>query len=156
MSFDTAAGSKVYIGHSQPSADPLLASYEGDTYVEVGEVGDLGNFGDTANIVNFTSLSDRRVRKRKGSYDAGTMALTCASDPQDPGQLALIAALANDLRYNFKVVLDDKLTESGVGTTLYFGALVASKQRQVGNAESVLTMVFNVAIDTPITEVEAT
>lgn len=159
MAVNTAAGSKLYIG--TPSADqsdlsPLLATYTADTYIEVGEVEDLGEFGDTAGQQTFASLADRRVRKFKTTFDAGTIPVTAGSDPDDDGQAAMVAAFADDLDYNFKVTLNDKLTLMGTPTTLYFKGKVMSKRRMVGKVDNIVRQSFSVGINSEVLEVAAT
>ncbi|EPM82047.1 hypothetical protein A260_28286, partial [Pseudomonas syringae pv. actinidiae ICMP 19068] len=65
------------------------ADYKQDVYVDVGEIEDLGEFGDTFSSVTFTSLKDGRVRKYKGTADAGDMTLTVGLDNGDAGQKAV-------------------------------------------------------------------
>ena len=75
----------------------------------MGEIEDLGEFGDTFNPVNFTALSDGRVRKYKGTADAGNMTLTVGLDNGDAGQKAVGVAHKDRTKgnYNIKVTLND-------------------------------------------------
>jgi hypothetical protein len=154
MTVNTAAGTKVYIGTVGAAITQL--EFEADSYIEVGEVEDLGEFGDQAEEVNFTALANRRVRKFKGSFNAGTMAVTAGSDPADAGQLAMLAAFATDFDYNFKVELNDEVTEGGTVTVLFFRGKVMSKQRNVGQVNNIVRQMFNVGINSEILEVAAT
>jgi len=154
MTVNTAAQSRVYIGTTANAQ--TLVNFQADTYTEVGEVEDLGEFGDEAEEITFTALADRRVRKFKGSFDAGTVTVQCGSDPANPGQLALIAALASDLDYNFKIELNDAVTLSGTPTTLFFRGKVMSKRRNVGNVSNIVRQNFNVGINSAILEQTAT
>lgn len=154
MTVNTAAGSKFYIG-TTVAAD-TVPEFEADSFTEVGEVEDLGEFGDEAGEATFTALSDRRVRKFKTSFDAGTIPVTTGSDPEDPGQAAMIAAFASDLDFNFKVELNDKITLGGTPTTLYFRGKVMSKRRNVGQVDNVVRQSFTVGINTEIFEDPAT
>lgn len=165
MAVNTAAGSTFAIGPqaayattvdwSDSEADIILA-FEALTWTEVGEVEDLGEFGDEASEITFTALANRRVRKFKGTFDAGTVTVQAGSDPADPGQLAMIAAFASDLDFPFRVTLNDQLTLAGEPTTLYFGGKVMSKRRNVGDVENVVRQNFPVGINTEIIEVPAT
>ena len=150
MAFNTASGAKISIGTT--TAASTITEYEGDTYDQVGTIEDLGEFGDAYNAVTFTSLSDSRVKKRKGSADAGEMNLTVAFDSGDDGQQALKDALddTGGVGYNFKVELNDS---QGVSpTTFYFKALVMSRRIQVGSADNVVRANVTLGIDTEILE----
>jgi triacylglycerol esterase/lipase EstA (alpha/beta hydrolase family) len=154
MTVNTAAQSRVYIGTTGQAND--VSDYEADSYTEVGEVEDLGEFGDTAEEVTFTALADRRTRKFKGSFNAGTMTIVCGSDPEDVGQDALLAAFTSDFDYNFKVTLNDQITVGGTPSTLFFSGKVMSKSRNVGQVNNVVRQTFMVGINTEILEVTAT
>jgi len=154
MTVNTAAQSRVFIGTTGQAND--VTDYEADSYIEVGEVEDLGEFGDTAEEVTFTALKDRRTRKFKGSFNAGTMTIICGSDPEDVGQDALLAAFLSDFDYNFKVTLNDNITPAGAPSTLFFSGKVMSKSRNVGQVNNVVRQTFMVGINTEILEVTAT
>lgn len=154
MTVNTAATSTISIGTTTVCNNQ--ADYEADSYTLLGEVEDLGEFGDTANEVTFTALNDRRVRKFKGSFDAGTITIVCGYDGTDAGQAAAIAAMAADDNYNFKVTLNDEVTIGGTPTTLYFSGKVMSMPHNVGNVENVVRMTFTVGINSAITIVDAT
>lgn len=154
MTVNTAAESRVYIGTTGQANNQ--ADYEADSYIEVGEVEDLGEFGDTAEEVTFTALADRRTRKFKGSFNAGTLTIIAGSDPSDAGQDALREAFASDFDYNFKVTLNDEITVGGTPTTLFFSGKVMSKGRNVGQVNNIVRQTFMVGINTEIIEVDAT
>lgn len=152
----TASGAKVFIGPVTTSATDTASEYAALTYTEIGLVETLGEFGDEAASVNFTALNDARVRKAKGSRNAGTLALTIGRDPTDPGQIALEAAQATNFKYAFKVVYPDRPNPTGTDTIEYFRALVMSNRRNVGNADNVIRVAYPLDIDSPITTVPAT
>lgn len=154
MTVNTAAESTISIGTTTSATNQ--SQFEADTYTAVGEVEDLGEFGDQASEVTFTALNNRRVRKFKGSFDAGTLTCVCGKDTADIGQDAMIAAFASDFDYNFRVILNDKLTTSGTGTTLYFRGKVMSKQDNVGAVDNIVRQTFNIGINSAIIEVPAT
>lgn len=167
MSVSTAAGSAIFIGPQTPSFVTLINNAassdaaiiiagEAIAWVEVGEAEDLGEFGDEASEVTFTALSNRRVRKFKGTFNAGTVTVQCGSDPADAGQIAMIAAFNSDLDYPFKIELNDQLTEAGTPTILYFVGKVMSKRRNVGNVENVVRQSFPVGVNSKIVEDAAT
>jgi hypothetical protein len=154
MAVKTAAGTKVYIGPKGSYDD--LTDYEAiTTWVEIGEVESLGDFGDTVGAATFTALGNRRVRKFKTTYDAGTMSLTVGDDESDAGQEDLLDALNDSSNsggdYAFRVVYDDQITAvTGNGTTLYFSAKVMSGTRNVGDVENIIRRTYDVAINSEI------
>jgi len=145
--FVTASGSKIYIsGAPVTSAIDTVPEFEAiSTWTEIKEVESLGEYGDEANIVTGADLSTSRMQKAKGVRDAGTLALVCFHDPNDAGQQAAIAAEATNQKWGFKITLPD-----AVSTVEYFRALVASKRRNVGNADNIIRLNFNLAIDSEI------
>lgn len=165
MAVNTAAGSTIAIGPQANFADvdwkedddaTIITAMELVTWTEVGEAEDLGEFGDEASEITFTSLADRRTRKFKGTFNAGTITCQCGSDPSDAGQAAMIAAFDSDLDYPFRVQLNDQITLGGTPTTLYFAGKVMSKRRNVGNVENVVRQSYPVGINTRIVEDPAT
>lgn len=160
MTINTAAGSKFYIGTTaaidETSEVTAIADFEADTYEEVGEVEDLGEIGDEATEVTFTALGNRRVRKLKGSYNAGNVTAMCGDDPADAGQDDMLAAFASDLDFNFKITLNDQLTLSGTPTTMYFRGKVMSKRRNIGSVNNVVRRSFLTGINTPVYEIQPT
>ncbi len=156
MTIGTASGAKIYIGAANADPDTVLATYQADSYVEVGEVEDLGEFGDESTDVTFDSLSRGRTRHLKGTRDAGTVPLTCGDDMTDEGQTAMEAAEATPLDYNFKITLNNEVTLGGTESEHYFIGKVMSKRRRVGTANDVVRKVFQVGINSAITEVDPT
>lgn len=162
MTIKTAAGSKFYISGSGSTPTVPGASVDTTTefaaltWIEVGEVQNLGRFGDKANIVQFASLSDARVRKIKGSKDAGTIALVCGRDPFDVGQLALAAAADTDFDYGFRVVLNDSLDANDTKSTYYFQGPVNSAEIEAGSVDNVVTFNAEILINTAIVKTLST
>lgn len=156
MTVRTAAGSKLYIGPVADSSVDTQAEFEALAFVEVGEIESIGDFGDQAANTNFTALGDRRVRKIKTTFDAGTIALTLGRDPSDSGQAALVAALAQDDDYAIKVTLNDASQGSPSSpTTFYFRGQIQSYTTQIGSADNVVKATTNIAINSAIIEVAA-
>ncbi|KRV76382.1 hypothetical protein P3W55_13220 [Pseudomonas citronellolis] len=155
---NTAAGCRLGFGTKTPAATE--AEYKADTYVDVGEIEDLGEFGDTFSNVNFTALSDGRVRKYKGTADAGDMTLTVGLDNGDAGQRAV--ALAHKDRskgnYNVKVTLNDgdpNAVPPVLPTTFYFGVKVMNNTVAAGAADNVVRRNITMGINTDILEIIA-
>jgi hypothetical protein len=153
----TASGTRLYIGTTAIPANindlsdaQALAEFTADSYIEVGEVEDLGEYGDQSEDVTFASLADSRTRHFKGTRDAGTAAITVGYDITDEGQIALVAAEAQPLDYNFKIVNNDKLTLGGEGSVDYFYGKVMSKRKNVGNVNNVVRGNYSVGINSRI------
>ena len=151
---NTASGAKLFIGGttaiSGADAAAKILAYEALTWTGVGEIEDLGEFGDESEQVTFTSLADSRVRKLKGPRDAGAMTVVVGDDMLDAGQIAMEAAEASHLDYNFKVELNDAVTLGGDNSNHYFGGKVMSKRRNVGNASNVVRRNFAIGVNTEI------
>lgn len=154
MPVSTAAESDLSIGTT--GAATTQADFEADSWSLVGEVEDLGEFGDEADEITFTALSDRRTRKFKGAFNAGTLTCVVGFDSNDAGQDAMIAAFASDDDYNFRVRLNDPATVGGTPTTLYFRGKVSSKRLNVGNVGNVVRQTLMIGINSAILEVAAT
>lgn len=154
MSFASASGSKFYIGSQTTDATDEQAEYEADSYLQIGEVETIGAFGDEAALVTFTSLADGRVRKRKGSKNAGSIQLSCAHDADDAGQNSMVLAEGSQLPYNFKVELNDADAGETSPSTFYFRGLVMSKNLDGVTNDSIVMRNFTVEIDSAVIEVD--
>ncbi len=154
MTISTGSGVTFFLGSAGQAAS--IPEFEADSYVEVGEIEDAGQVGDESSEIQFTTLADGRVRKFKGPRDAGTQTIVCGADSSDEGQTAMVAAEAEILDFNMKLVLNDQLTLSGTPTILYYFGKVMSKRRNIGNASNVLRYNFNCGINSPVLEVPAT
>lgn len=132
-----------------------ITDFETDSYEIVGEVESIPAFGDQVSAVNFTALSDNRVRKLKGSRDAGTIDLTVAFKVGDAGQVALKDALDDETQddYNFRVEINDG-TSAGSNTQVYFFGKVMSRSVEVGSADNVIRATVQVAINSAIYQVD--
>lgn len=156
MAVQTAAGSKIHIGPVADATVDTALEFEALIYTEVEETESLAVFGDTVSEVTFTALNDRRVRKFKGSFNAGTIAVVMGRDAAAVGQAAFIAALASDQDYAFKVTLADAGPGSPSSpTTFYFRGKVMSYETDINNAENVVRANASVAINSAIIEVAA-
>ena len=156
MSVQSAAGAKFYIGPQNSVADDTTA-YGLLSYTEVAEVVSIGDFGDTFNEINFTALADSRVRKFKGSVNAGTITVELGLDTTDAGQTAVEAARdvtsAALQEYAWKVELNDS---GGTNpTTYYFRGLCLSYTNNVGEVESIVGSTVNVGINSAVRELAA-
>lgn len=153
MSVYTSAESKIFIGGVATGSEDQSA-YEAKTWVEIGEVSSIGAFGDSANEITFTALSDRRVRKFKGSFNAGNIVLELGIDEDDAGQDDLRTALASDFDYCFRIDRNDNNTASPTDVTkLYFNGKVMSFEDNIGTADDITTASATIGINTEILKV---
>lgn len=163
MAIHKTAGSKFYIGPvmntddlnalSDSAAVAFFEAINTNDWTEVEEVEDMGDHGDTAEAITFTAVGNRRVRKLKGSKDAGTKNIVVGRDPLDDGQIAMAAAEGTDFNYAFKVVHADARAAGYTDSIDYFGGLVMSKATQQGQVNTVTRRTFPVGINTAIYEV---
>lgn len=155
---NTAAGCRFSLGTKMAAA--TAAEYAADTYIQVGEIEDLGEFGDTFSSVTFTSLSDGRVRKYKGTADAGDMTLTVGLDNGDAGQKAVKTAHKDRSKgnYNIKVTLNDgdpTAQPAVLPTTFYFNGKIMNNTVAPGAADNVVRRNITIGINSDILEIEA-
>ena len=107
MTIKTSAGITLLIGpahnvsYGEDAAGitAAIAALKALDYIEIGEVEDAGEIGDEAGTADFTALGNRRKRKVKGTFDAGSQTVILGEDPKDTGQAALKAALRSDSNY---------------------------------------------------------
>lgn len=154
MTIRTASGTIFEIGPATTDATNTEGEYAALTpYKEVGEVESLGEFGDESPSVDFAAIGDARVRKQKGARDAGTMELVVGEDPDDAGQLALIAAEATSFEYAFRVTANDARTVDWSNSIFYFRGLVMSKRRNTGENDNIVRRTFMIGINSEILEI---
>lgn len=105
------AGSKIYIGpavNSVPDdADVDASDFASTVFTEVKGWQTMGAIGDAATLISEDIISQGRTLKAKGTRNAGSMQNNFIILPDDPGQIALIAAEATDYNYPFKMTFDD-------------------------------------------------
>ncbi len=118
MAIFSTTGAKFFIGPVNDTAD-TLAALEALTFIEISEVENIDGLSEAANEISFTSLGDGRERILKGTYKAAKPALTMARDLTDAGQIALLAAIATNNEYAFKIVLDDQPAGGTQPTSIY-------------------------------------
>lgn len=153
---NTAAGCRFALG-SKTGAD-TEAEYKADNYTEVGEIEDLGEFGDTFSSVTFIALRDGRVRKYKGTADAGDLTLTVGLDNGDAGQQAVKVAHKDRSKgdYNIKITLNDgdpAATPPVEPTTFYMRGKVMNNNVAPGSADNVVRRNITIGINSDILEI---
>lgn len=153
MAVYTSAESKVFIGGVATGTENQ-AAYEAKTWVEITEVSSIGAFGDAASEITFTAVSDRRVRKFKGSFNAGSMVLEMGVDEDSTGQDNLRAAQASDNDYCFRIDRNDNNAASPTDVTReYFNGKVMDFVVSIGTAEQITTATSTIGINTAIVKV---
>lgn len=153
---NTAAGCRFALGGKTGAATE--ADFKADTYVDVGEIEDLGEFGDTFSSVTFTSLRDGRVRKYKGTADAGDLTLTVGLDNGDAGQQAVKTAHKDRSKgdYNIKITLNDGDPDASPAvapTTFYMRGKVMNNTVAAGSADNVVRRNITIGINSDIIEI---
>ena len=155
MGITTTAKTKVSIGTTTAMAN--ATAYAADTWTEIANITDVGEAGSEAEIVVGKIVDQDYVRKLKGSRDNGNMELVVARDSADVGYQALVDAEQDSAGYNFKVELNDKPTSgaSPKNSVFYFNAIVASRKNNFGDADTIVSTTFSLAISGAIIEVPA-
>jgi len=156
MAIYATNGAKLYIGgvKDMKSSDFAASDFTTETWVEIKETEGLGSVGDTAEIISVKSIAEQRVKKVKGSRDAGTMEVICGINAADPGQIAVITAERTIHNYAFRLVLNDA-PQGGTASERLFIAMVASTREQFDQADAVMKMNISLAVNSNIVRVDA-
>lgn len=98
------------------------AGFEALTFTQVGELESIGGMEITRNTGSFTNLCTGNTSTIKGARAAITVAVVCALDEDDAGQIIMIASEAeeSDL-YSFCVTLANGSKDYFVGTVVRAG-----------------------------------
>lgn len=143
----TFAGAKIYIGGTDPAATlNAFEAFPDNYWKEIGEVSNMGEFGASANIVQFPVVSDKYVKKSKGTRNAGDPVLVVGRVSDDEGQIAMRDAEDTKFYFNFKMVLEDAENENMTNTVIFWRALVASVTNQFGGVEDTITESYSMGI----------
>ena len=138
MGVNSSAGVKFSIGPAVADTVDTVVEFAALSYTLVGEIESIGEFGDTVNPITFTSIDDERVRKFKGSRNAGTIALTLGRDTTDTGQIALRAALDTKFDYAIKIEHADRSSGSPSSNSIqYFPAKVMSFTDNISGVDDI-------------------
>jgi hypothetical protein len=124
------------------------------TWTPIGGVTNMGAFGDTAELISSKVIAEKRVRKAKGTQNAGSQQIVCNLDYSDDGQLALRAAAKTKDTYAFRVTFNDAPT-GGTPSIRYYTGLVMSASEQFNEADNVMELQITVELDSNIVEVAA-
>ena len=154
LAYVTVRGTTFAISTTVPATTvDTTGEYAALSYTAVGGVRTLGEFGDESQLVKFEVIGDGRTRQLAGSKDAGVIECLCAYDIADTGQLAMIAAFDAGNEYAFRVTPNDGVITDSV---FYFKGPVTAKRIVAGENNSVLSIRFNVAVNSEVLNVAAT
>lgn len=153
MSESTGIGATVHVvAAGVPETSRTPSAYVLMTFVEVGSVETFSDHGPEGSVEGYTPLKTGVARQLKGGINPGNFTFTCADDPLDPGQIAMIAAANTRRLYPIKVIAADGADSNDTDTVVYFGVRVLSAKANRGGT-GVSKRVFVCAIDTPEHEV---
>ena len=132
MAIQTSAGTTLGMSTTLPTTfdSDGATGYPSLSFTTVGEITEIPAFGSVYNLITHNPLGERRVTKRKGSINDGTLSLTFAADASDTGQAALKTAHTSDSEIAIKITYPD-------GEDDYFTALVMSYQINAGGSDSI-------------------
>lgn len=152
------AGCKIWIGGVKVTqADDFVeGDFAGESWIEIDGWETMGVAGDASALITVPLINRSRDVKLKGTANAGQMQNNFASLPDDPGQIALLAAAqpSNKDNYAFRVDLSD-VPSPGVPSKRYFVGLVMSGQEQGGGANTAQLMAATIEINSNIVRVAA-
>jgi len=155
MAVYASNGATFYICETAQASEPAnAAAYQALTWVKVGELESLGTFGDTSNEISWATLEDPRVRRFKGTRNAGTLEIVCGRDYGDDGQTAILTAEESDDEFAFKVLFNDA-PSGGTPSERYFVAVVGAATETVDTADNIVKLNATLWINSKITRVAA-
>jgi hypothetical protein len=129
------AGTQLFIA----PAGTVVASP--DLYVEIKQVANLGDIGISFSKIVVECVGDGYTRQIKGPQSAPSFPLTLNRLDDDPGQVAVLAAIANrNSFYPFKVIDND-------GTVITFLGRVFEFVRKYGAVATVKQIMASVEIE---------
>lgn len=111
MQLYPVAGAKIYIGQAVASVpddeDMTAALFASSVFTEIKGWQTMGAIGDSKTLITESAIGQSRDMKAAGTSNSGSMQNQFLILPDDPGQLALIAAENTRFNYEFKIVHDD-------------------------------------------------
>jgi hypothetical protein len=154
MAIHQGIGTTVSVAAAVTETNRTASAYVSLSYTAIGQLETFSDHGPEGAVVSFTPLADGLTRQLKGASNPGNITITCADDPLDTGQIAMIAAAATRRLYPMKIVAADGADSNDTDTTVYFGVRVLSAKAARG-ADGVSKRVFVCAIDTAEHEVRS-
>lgn len=98
------AGSKIYIGSAVTAKGTVSAAdFAGASWTEIDGWVNAGTLGDTQNVIEQPLINQKRVRKLKGTLNAGTMENQFVPLALDAGQIKFKEAIEDCRPYQFKI-----------------------------------------------------
>lgn len=152
MSIHQGIGSTVSVAAAVPETSRTASAYVSLAYTAIGGVETFSDHGPEGAVASHTPLATGITRQLKGAINPGNITITCADDPLDAGQIAMIAAAGTRRLYPLKIVAADGADSNDTDTAVYFGVRVLSAKAMRG-ADGVSKRTFVCAIDTPEHEV---
>lgn len=143
-----AAGSRIYIGGvlASKNSDFVAGDFASQVWVEVDGFKKMGDIGDNAEVITTQLINRGRDIKQKGTNNAGSYEASFAVVTGDAGQTALKTAQGTKSNYAFKIAYSS-------GEVSYFIAMVMSRTRAGGEANTVLEMGCTLEINSNVVEV---
>jgi hypothetical protein len=152
----STAGTKYFIGGalSDKDGDFAEADFASISWTEIKGTTNLGQIGDSATLITSDQINTARTKKKKGTYNAGSMALVCDQDLTDPGQLALIAAGKSPNNFAFKIEATDAPVGGEPSQRLFIGLVMGTPETFEG-ANDARKLQANIEINSNIVLVAA-
>jgi len=152
------AGCKIYIGNAamDDQDDDFIASdFASVTWVEIKGWTDMGSIGDSSQLITSDQINTARTKKAKGTKNAGSMENVFDIIPDDPGQIALLAAAGVQTNYPFRIDMNDAVAAGDPSKRMFVG-LVMTAQERGGGANTPRKVGGTVEINSNIVKVAAT
>lgn len=148
------AGQKFFIGTTMTPADNLTnSSFTSMTWTQVNGWSNMGEMGDVRAESDINLIDSTRTVTALGTKSGGKPPLTFARKNGDAGQAAMIAARDAGVNYAFKIE-GNEAGATTVSQQLFVG-VVSKGTRVRGDANSVDTLSFAIAINSNTVEVAA-
>ena len=159
MALYPVAGCHIFIGGvlADKATDFIESDFTSQSWTEIDGWSTMGAIGDAAQAITTAIINRGRDIKQKGTANAGTMQNVFASQPTDPGQIALLAASQpnNKNNYAFRIDLNDAIA-AGAPSKRYFIALAMTAQDQGGGANTIREVNATLEINSNVVRVAAT
>lgn len=152
----STAGTRIYIGSAVPLklADFIASDFAAQPWVEILSHEDLGSIGDVATELEVKQVLDYRTKRLKGRRSSVTMELRMTLDPEDTGQVAIIAAEKVNSSYAFRIVLPDA-PAGGTGSERLFIAAVGGLTEQFDDSDAVMKVNASLWVNSNVVRVAA-
>jgi hypothetical protein len=142
MATHLSTGAQIAVSAGLPSVydDNAVTGYRSLAFTSIGEAIDIGEVGIAFNVVEHQAVARRYATKKKGIYSHDDVAITCALDTADAGQVIIDAALASDNSYSFRIIDTD-------GAAYYFTGKIISAKPGPWAGDDTVTKALSVSVD---------